>query len=197
MLGAGAVTLIGAPAVAELAGASADQAYVSVIINRVLETERALVEVPWANPETGNRGAIVIERTWYQAAERPCRDYRRTVERPDATTTLRGTGCRLGPGLWAVDETEPEDWTRARPGSDAPPASAPVPDPAPLPRSTADGRAGHALGRQDADPPARAARRAKPPSAAAGPEAGRKRPQPPALAPSGLPPYTLPSRAEP
>jgi hypothetical protein len=38
VLGAGAVTLIGAPAAAELAGASADQAYVSAIINRVLET---------------------------------------------------------------------------------------------------------------------------------------------------------------
>jgi len=99
-------------------GAPADEGYLSLVINRALEVERTLTEVPWVNPATGNRGVIVIDRTFYRDADRPCRNYHRTIEGGDGVQkVVRGTGCRIGPGLWSISETSgdsPSAETRAR-----------------------------------------------------------------------------------
>lgn len=86
------------------AGDEGDAAHVHPLVNQALETEKTDVEIPWSNPETGNRGVIVIERTFYRD-EQPCRDYRRTVQESGSPPlVIEGTGCRVGPGRWELDE---------------------------------------------------------------------------------------------
>ena len=85
--------------------ADADRDYVLPLVNQALETQRSNVEKPWFNPVTGNGGTIVIRRTFYLDAAKPCREYRRTVERPGAPAlVISGTGCRIGPGEWSLEE---------------------------------------------------------------------------------------------
>jgi surface antigen len=87
------------------AQADADQEYVGPLLNQALETEKTDEAIPWTNPATGSRGTITIERTFYRDPQTPCRDYRRTIERPGAPVVeIQGTGCRIAPGRWSLDE---------------------------------------------------------------------------------------------
>jgi surface antigen len=87
------------------AQADEDEEYVGPLVNQALESEKSRLEIPWHNPATGSSGMIVIERTFYRDPRTPCRDYRRTLERAGAPTVeIQGTGCRIGPGLWSLDE---------------------------------------------------------------------------------------------
>jgi 17 kDa outer membrane surface antigen len=91
------------------AQADLDEEYVGPLINQALETEKTGVEIPWTNPATGSRGTIAVERTFYRDPRTPCRDYRRTIERPGAPIVeIQGTGCRVGSGRWSLDEDEPD-----------------------------------------------------------------------------------------
>ena len=58
----GAAVVAGAslPALAATGGDARDQPYLSTIVNQALETERTKVEIPWSNPETGNRGTVAF-----------------------------------------------------------------------------------------------------------------------------------------
>ena len=119
---------------ADLAAQVADEEYVKPLLNRVLETEKTGVELPWSNPDTGSSGIIVIERTFYRDPGTPCRDYRRTLERAGAPALeIQGTGCRIGPREWALDEEGPASLATA-PAPGAGPAPAPdepfLPEPA-------------------------------------------------------------------
>lgn len=136
LLGVLAIVAASSEGRAATAGDVRDQPYLSTIISQALETERTKVEIPWSNPETGNRGVMVIERTWYRDPQSPCRDYRWTLERGDrATQTISGTGCRIGPAVWRLDERP----ALADPVDPAPPPSPNVaaspPAPAATPRS--------------------------------------------------------------
>lgn len=124
-----AITLLaGAPD--GTAQTAADEDFVEPILKQALETEKTGVEVPWSNPATGNGGIVVIERTFYRDPRTPCRDYRRTLERAGAPTIeIEGTGCRVGPGEWMLDEAEPTS-VAASPGS---PTRPPGPDEPPEP----------------------------------------------------------------
>ena len=103
----------------------ADEEYVEPLLNQALETEKTGVELPWSNPDTGSSGIIVIERTFYRDPGTPCRDYRRTLERAGAPALeIEGTGCRVGPSEWALDEEEPASLA-ATPAPGAGPAPAP------------------------------------------------------------------------
>jgi surface antigen len=94
----------------------ADEDYVAPFVNQALETEKSGVEVPWSNPATGSSGTIVIERTFYRDPRTPCRDYRRTLERAGAPpVTIQGTGCRIGPGRWSLDEEKPRPMAATAP----------------------------------------------------------------------------------
>lgn len=107
------------------AQAAADEQYVEPLLNRALENEKTGVELPWSNPATGSSGTIVIERTFYRDPRTPCRDYRRTLERAGAPTLeIQGTGCRVGPSRWALDEEEPTSLA-ATPA----PVTGPTPEP--------------------------------------------------------------------
>jgi surface antigen len=116
-----------------VAQTAADEEYVEPILNQALETEKTGVELPWSNPATGSSGTIVIERTFYRDPGTPCRDYRRTLERAGAPILeIEGTGCRVGPNEWALDEVEPASLA-ATPapaaGPTAPPDQPPAPEP--------------------------------------------------------------------
>jgi surface antigen len=118
-----------------LAQASADDDYVGTVLSQALESERTGVTVPWHNPATGSRGTIVIERTFYRDPDTPCRDYRRTLERPGSPgAVVTGTGCRIAAGRWSLDEKAPEPARAARLDPAAPEPPAP---PAPASESAA------------------------------------------------------------
>jgi surface antigen len=105
----------------------ADEDYVGPLVNQALETEKSGVAVPWSNPATGSSGTIAIERTFYRDPRTPCRDYRRTLERAGAPPVeIQGTGCRIGPSRWSLDEEKP---TPAAASVTAPSAGAGMPPP--------------------------------------------------------------------
>jgi surface antigen len=114
----------------------ADEEYVEPLLNQALEAERTGVELPWRNPATGSSGIIVIERTFYRDPRTPCRDYRRTLERAgEPAIEVEGTGCRIAPGEWAIDEEAPAS-RAATPAPAAGPEPAPDEPPAPEPAHT-------------------------------------------------------------
>jgi surface antigen len=93
--------------ISHAAGDPRDLPYVLGFVNQTLETERTQVPVPWSNPETGNSGTVVIERTFYPSPDTPCRDYRRTANLPGGgVAVIRGTGCRIGTSRWKLEEQE-------------------------------------------------------------------------------------------
>jgi hypothetical protein len=119
---------------ADLAAQMADEEYVAPLLERALETEKTDVELSWSNPDTGSSGIIVIERTFYRDPGTPCRDYRRTIERAGTPPfEIQGTGCRVGPSEWELDEEGPASLA-ASPAPGAGPAPAPdepfLPEPA-------------------------------------------------------------------
>jgi surface antigen len=120
------LVLAAAPAGAQVS----DDDHLHAVLNRVLETERSGVDIPWANDDTGSRGTIVIERTFYLDPNAPCRDYRRTEQRPgEQALLIRGTGCRQGENDWRLDERAPLP-DLATPAPPAPAAGPPAAGPA-------------------------------------------------------------------
>ncbi|HYN38359.1 MAG TPA: RT0821/Lpp0805 family surface protein [Rhodospirillales bacterium] len=201
------IAITASPGRAVTAGDARDQPYLSTIVNQALETERTNVPIPWSNPETGHRGELVIERTWYRDPQSPCRDYRWTLERSGRPAeTIAGTGCRIGPAVWRLEERP------LRTPLSVPDPSAPLPSPGTAPPASAPDPA--AVPDTAAAPPVSSESRAAAPSAAspaathtAKAEPVRKRPAPvaktqssatggdnTAAKPAPLPSYTLPSR---
>jgi surface antigen len=122
-----AAGLLAGPVAAEVLGDPADRDHVTLVLNQALETERTRIEIPWWNPATGHRGGIVIERTFYKDTDTPCRDYRRTVDRPGAPAeTLSGTGCRIGPAKWTLDESAGAPANQPQPRTASPAPAEPV-----------------------------------------------------------------------
>ena len=114
------------------AQADEDEEYVGPLVNQALESEKSRLEIPWRNPATGSGGMIVIERTFYRDPRTPCRDYRRTLERAGAPTVeIQGTGCRIGPGLWSLDEEGTQPLATTAPSAGAGAARTPPPLAAP------------------------------------------------------------------
>jgi surface antigen len=115
-----------------VAQADADQDYVGPLVNQALESEKSRLEIPWHNPATGSSGMIMIERTFYRDPRTPCREYRRTLERAGAPPVeIHGTGCRIGPGRWSLDEEGGKSVAATAPtaGAGAAPAPQPVEPP--------------------------------------------------------------------
>ena len=118
----GLVCLAGAPRAGE---DPRDTAVVAALVKQTLEFERTGTDVPWSNPETGSRGVIRVERTYFLDSDTPCRDYTRITRRPDGERiTTRGSGCRIGDGRWFLDEALGAE---VSPPSKAPPAPAAAP----------------------------------------------------------------------
>jgi len=166
-----------------------DSAVVVPLIKQTLEFERTGKDLEWSNPETGSRGVIRVERTYYRDANTPCRDYTRTTKRPDGEdTSTRGTGCRMGDGQWFLNEA------LGAPPPKAPPVKALAP-----------------AGRKDATPAAAPRTAAPAVPAPAGTEAGEAfgpdkpaeddmaevgAPTPPRIKPKVMAPdYTMPSKS--
>jgi surface antigen len=199
-----AILLVAAPAagLADTAGDRRDQPYLSTIVNQALETERTNIDIPWSNPETGHRGVLVIERTWYRDPQSPCRDYRWTLERGGRPAELiNGTGCRIGPAVWRLDERPASSPLRTPdpsaplpvPGS-APSAPASAPDPSSAPDTTAPAPTPQTAPPAQATRSAKAAPRRKPSTPAPKSQAAAAAGDATAPKPATLPSYTLPSK---
>ncbi len=82
-----------------------DMAYVRQAVQEVLEKFKTGEPYEWSNPDTGNSGVIIAERTFYLDARTPCRDYRRTTVGWGGTSSeVTGTGCRTLQGWWKLNE---------------------------------------------------------------------------------------------
>ncbi len=82
-----------------------DMAYVRQAVQEVLEKYKTGEPYEWSNPDTGNSGVIIAERTFYLDARTPCRDYRRTtVGWGGSSSEVTGTGCRTLQGWWKLNE---------------------------------------------------------------------------------------------
>lgn len=105
-----------------------DVQYLFGVILQRLETQRVGTEVPWMNPETGNRGVVAIDREDTNSSGSLCRDYRRITEVPgEAPIIHSGRGCRDDTGRW-----------RVQPEVAAAPPSVPSPDSSPSPAARTD-----------------------------------------------------------
>ncbi len=102
-----------------------DMPIISATINHVLETQKNNVSVTWSNPETGNSGDVVAERTYYLDPRTPCRDYRRTSKKSGGgpTQVVLGTGCRTSDGSWRLNERSDAETITSDTGSEPAPAS--------------------------------------------------------------------------
>lgn len=185
-------------ALAGLADDPRDHGYVTIVVNRTLETERTHVDVPWSNPSTGNRGVVVIERTYYRDPSTPCREYRRTVERPGQPTVMvRGTGCRIGGGIWTLDETAAGGASGSAPAAaGSPPAEPAAAAPTPAsPAAPAKSEQGRPTGGGEKAKPKAEARAEPPPLAKVPPTPSAPTASPPSPSQTPrVPGYTLPSK---
>lgn len=67
--------------------------------NDVLENNTLGQSSSWNDPD-GGKVAMRPTRTYYDNSQRPCRDYRTTVELDGHTEILTGTACRRPDGTW-------------------------------------------------------------------------------------------------
>jgi hypothetical protein len=121
-----------------------DRVYIMDQVNQALETQRTKVVTPRFNPETGNGGTIVVEKTFYRDTGEPCRDFRRTLDRSDAPPLItEGTGCRIGPARWEIDEktTAVPEKSKTTTAGTKKAAKKPTPTTAPAKESAAAGGA--------------------------------------------------------
>ncbi len=81
-----------------------DIAVIVSTVNEALETARTGTVTPWENAETGSRGSVTIERTYFEPDGTPCRDYVRETEGTPPIVTS-GTGCREERGRWKLTES--------------------------------------------------------------------------------------------
>ena len=129
LLGAGAGALIGSQfgggtgrlvgtAIGTLAGAmigqdigrtldQADRAYIQQTTQQSLEMSRSNQTSSWANPDSGNRGAVTPTRTYQDRDGRYCREYQQTVIVGGEQQQAYGTACRQPDGTWQISNAEP------------------------------------------------------------------------------------------
>ena len=84
-----------------------DMAFITAAVQYALENLRSERPFEWSNPDTGNAGIIVVERTFYLDPTTPCREYRRTTARETGgELSIYGTGCRNAEGDWRLNERD-------------------------------------------------------------------------------------------
>ncbi len=66
-----------------------------------LEYGRAGEPVRWRNPDSDNRGEVVVGTT-YEVNRLDCREYTHTVLIGGRTRVARGTACRQPDGVWRI-----------------------------------------------------------------------------------------------
>jgi len=170
-----------------------DLPFVLDSVNDVLETARTNVQVPWKNPATGNSGVIIVEKTFYSSPEMPCRQYRRTYNQPGKGEMMtRGTGCRVGPARWKIEEERTASQVpKAAKSGPSSGTAAGATTAAPSPVGTTASRPSRPS--QKATPPKAVRKKVKTPPKSS--TAAKAKPKPSPVAPS-LPKFTMPSKAE-
>lgn len=80
----------------------ADQMYAERAANQALESRPSGQASTWSNPDTGNSGATVPQRTTYSDSGQPCREFQQTVTIGGKTQQAYGTACRDADGSWRI-----------------------------------------------------------------------------------------------
>lgn len=104
------VLLLGVTVVAgSAAAADSVESQVRATINGALERQRTGATVRWSDAGSGRAGQVTIDRTFYRSDGTPCRDYTVTEERRGGgkRSSVSGTGCRTGPGVWSLSAVMP------------------------------------------------------------------------------------------
>ena len=68
-----------------------------------LEYTRSNDSTPWRNPDSGNSGTMTPTRTYQQADNHYCREYRQTVMIGGREQQAYGTACRQPDGTWLIN----------------------------------------------------------------------------------------------
>lgn len=68
--------------------------------NSALETNRVGQTTSWQDPD-GRQHSVTPTKTYY-VDERPCRDFRQTIEVDGKTEILSGKACRQADGTWQL-----------------------------------------------------------------------------------------------
>lgn len=61
------------------------------------------VSSKWQNPNTGHSGTVRPTYTYYDSADRPCRDFTHVMSVDGQEETVKGTACRNASGQWEVE----------------------------------------------------------------------------------------------
>ncbi|WP_431856462.1 RT0821/Lpp0805 family surface protein [Azospirillum sp.] len=105
--GAGKVATIGIGTVlGALAGREAARYITGNDSRRAADAEERAVAsnapITWNNPETGNRGEIVPQRTYQSSTGQTCREYTHTIYVGGKAEQAQGTACRQADGTWKL-----------------------------------------------------------------------------------------------
>ncbi|RED52403.1 RT0821/Lpp0805 family surface protein [Aestuariispira insulae] len=57
----------------------------------------------WHNPNNGHNGTVSPTRTYYNAENKPCRDFTHVIEVDGKSEEVKGTACRNPGGEWVVE----------------------------------------------------------------------------------------------
>jgi surface antigen len=87
------------------AGASMDKAdrmYHERAANQALESAPVGKPIVWQNPDNGNNGQVIVNRTYQQSTGDYCREYQQTVTIGGKQQNAYGTACRMPDGSWQI-----------------------------------------------------------------------------------------------
>jgi surface antigen len=100
----GAGVLIGALVGSEIGKSldKADQMYAQQAFDRA-STAPVGQQISWNNPESGNHGSYVTNRTGRDSYSRPCREYTQTIVVDGRSQTGVGTACQNADGTWQIN----------------------------------------------------------------------------------------------
>lgn len=79
----------------------ADQAYAGRAFNQAT-TAPVGQEINWSNPESGNSGSYVVNRTGRTADNRSCREFTQTIMIGGKAQQGVGVACQNPDGSWAI-----------------------------------------------------------------------------------------------
>jgi surface antigen len=100
-------TLLGALAGSEVGKSldRADMAYLQQTQQKALETTPSGSASNWSNPDSGNSGQVIPQRTYQNAGGTYCREFQQTVTVGGGTESAYGTACRQPDGTWKITDS--------------------------------------------------------------------------------------------
>ncbi len=79
-----------------------DMALLRQTQQKALETAPSGTSSAWKNPDSGNSGEIMPQRTYQDASGIYCREFQQTITVGGNTESAHGTACRQPDGTWKI-----------------------------------------------------------------------------------------------